>query len=136
MQEQKQHEGRPDRGGRNLALLGSIVLAAMTFVTPAQAALTFVFTYTDPAGVGFNHAVDGPARKTALSQTATLLANMFPTLHCHIFVRLLNGWKLPTRKPNKNMAMQGRSRCVTWKAADTELTAVSMYDSLGTAIRY
>ncbi|HET8942814.1 MAG TPA: hypothetical protein VFN13_12600 [Rudaea sp.] len=43
-----------------------------------QAQLTFVFSYTDPAGVGFNDATLGEARRTALDQTAALLASYFP----------------------------------------------------------
>ncbi len=40
--------------------------------------LTFVFTYTDPAGVGFNDPTLGAARKAALDQTAALLESFFP----------------------------------------------------------
>lgn len=55
-----------------LAILGA------TCPLLAHADITFVFTYTDPMGVGFNHATLGTARKTALQETATLLNSYFP----------------------------------------------------------
>lgn len=63
-----------------LQTMGALVLAAGMAAYPlaARAELTFVFTYTDPAGVGFNDPTQGAARKAALEQTATLLAGYFP----------------------------------------------------------
>lgn len=61
-------------------LARSCTLALMTTAFPliAHAEITFVFTYTDPAGVGFNDAALGAARKTSLEQTAALLNSYFP----------------------------------------------------------
>jgi len=60
--------------------MGALVLAAGIGAWPlaARAELSFVFTYTDPAGVGFNDPLEGAARKAALEQTATLMASYFP----------------------------------------------------------
>lgn len=60
--------------------IGALALAAgaAALPLPAQADLTFVFTYSDPAGVGFNDPTQGEARKAALEQTATLLSSYMP----------------------------------------------------------
>jgi hypothetical protein len=50
----------------------------------AHADVTFTFTYTDPAGVGFNDATQGAARRAALEQTALLLANSLPGYNANI----------------------------------------------------
>lgn len=54
----------------------AIVASAMPFVASAE--LNFVFTYSDAAGVGFNDATQGAARKAALEQTAALLNTYLP----------------------------------------------------------
>lgn len=60
---------------RRLPLLAALALLAPL---PASAQLNFSFTYTDPAGVGFNDTVDGAARRASLEQTAALLATYLP----------------------------------------------------------
>ncbi len=44
-----------------------------------SAQITFNFTYTGTAGVGFDDATSGAARKTALNEAATTLAGFFTT---------------------------------------------------------
>lgn len=56
----------------------ALALFAGAFPLLAHAEINFVFTYTDAAGVGFNDATQGAARKAALQQTATLLNSYFP----------------------------------------------------------
>lgn len=56
----------------------ALLLATAVFPLTAHAELAFTFSYTDPAGVGFNDPVEGAARKAALEETASLLASYFP----------------------------------------------------------
>lgn len=55
-----------------------LLAVASLFPLAAQAQLTFTFTYSDPAGVGFNDAAQGPARRASLEQTAALAASYLP----------------------------------------------------------
>lgn len=79
MQRQGTGPAQARRGDRML-LLAALVVAATLPVSPAQAQITFSFTYTDPAGVGFSLThPNGPARRTALEQTGTLLSSFLPS---------------------------------------------------------
>lgn len=57
----------------------SALVTVLMLASPAQAQITFQFTYTDPGGVGFNAANPlGDARKLALVQTGQLITDLFP----------------------------------------------------------
>ena len=63
----------------------AVLLITAIMATTTNAAITFTFNYTDPAGVGFNAADPlGASRKTSLVQTGILLSNLFPSLTANI----------------------------------------------------
>ena len=57
-------------------VLASALAAGLLTQQPSQAALTFSFNYLTP-GIGFSDPVSGPARQTALEQSAALLGSYF-----------------------------------------------------------
>lgn len=84
----------PAQGEANISVArddgmpGHASVLTSTSARAAQDQLTFVFTYTDAAGVGFNDATQGAARRAALDATAALLASYFPgytaTIHMSV----------------------------------------------------
>lgn len=79
MNASNRHCGGQDAAARSTRLQRwSLALLTLTCPLLAQAQISFVYTYTDPAGVGFNDAALGAARKASLEQTGALLSSYFP----------------------------------------------------------
>lgn len=73
------HPTPPNRqhGARAVGLAS--VVACLAFSSGAQAAVTFSFSWDDPAGTGFKDPVSGASRQAALTDAANLFSTLFGT---------------------------------------------------------